>query len=66
MILPLCLAALLRLSSPDPDPLRVRHVAVVLPEGWQIPELARWSAFARREGLEIRTARETDRLGADW
>jgi hypothetical protein len=66
LILPLCLAALLRLSSPDPDPPRVRHVAVVMPEGWEIPELARWSAFARREGLEIRTARETDRLGADW
>jgi hypothetical protein len=66
LILSLCLAAFLRLSSPDPDPPRVRRVAVVLPGGWEIPELARWTAFARREGLEIRAAREPDRLSPDW
>lgn len=64
MILSLCLAAFLPLLSPDPDPRR--RVAVVLPEGWEIPELARWATFARREGLQIRMAREADRLGADW
>jgi hypothetical protein len=68
LILSLCLAALLRLSSPDPDPPRVRCVAVVLPEGWEIPELARWTGFARGrpKGLEIRVAREPERLGLDW
>jgi hypothetical protein len=66
LILSVCLAALFALSTPDPDPPRVRRVAVVLPEGWEIPELARWNAFARREGLEIRATRDADRLGPDW
>jgi hypothetical protein len=66
LILSLCLAALLGLSSPGRESLPVRRVAVLLPEGWEMPELTRWTAFARREGLEIRTARETERLAPDW
>jgi hypothetical protein len=41
-------------------------VAVVLPEDWEIPDLARWAAFARRQGLEIRVARDSDRIGPRW
>ena len=66
MILSLCLAALLRLTLPDPDPPPVRRVAVVLPAGWEIPELTRWAGFARRQGLEIRVAREPERVGPEW
>jgi hypothetical protein len=66
LILFLCLAVLLRSTFPGPDPPPVRRVAVVLPAGWEIPELARWAGFARRHGLEIRVARETERFGPDW
>ncbi len=66
MILSLCLAAILCSTFPDPDAPPGRRVAVVLPAGWAIPELARWTAFARREGLEIRVAREPERVGPEW
>ncbi len=66
MIVSLCLAAIFGFSSPDTDTPRTRRVAIVLPEGWEIPDLARWNALARREGLEIRTAREREQLGSEW
>lgn len=66
MILSLCLAVLLGSTFPDPDPPPVRRVAVVLPVGWEIPELVRWTGFARRHGLEIRVAREPERFGPEW
>jgi hypothetical protein len=68
LILSLCLAALFGLSSPDPDPPPVRRVALVLPEGWESPDLARWTRFARGrpEGLEIRVARDAHRIGPGW
>jgi hypothetical protein len=66
LIAAVLLSALLGLSPPGPDPPPARRVAVVLPEAWEIPDLARWVAFARREGLEIRVARDSDRIGPGW
>jgi len=52
LLLSVCLAALFGLASPDPDPPPARRVAVALPESWESADLARWTAFARREGLD--------------
>ena len=51
MLVSLCLLALLGLSS---------RVTIVLPDGWEATGFERWSAFARREGIEMRVARERE------
>jgi Glycoside Hydrolase Family 113 len=55
----LCLVALFAVASPEPA---ARRVAIVLPEGWPAETFERWSAFAKREGVELRVAREGDAL----
>ncbi|MDQ5857349.1 MAG: hypothetical protein M3542_03620, partial [Acidobacteriota bacterium] len=55
MFLFLFIASLIALASPDPAASTgERRVAVVLPRGWAIPELERWSSFAKRQGIEVR------------
>jgi len=66
LIAALLLPALFGFSPPGSDPPPARQVAVVLPQGWEFPDLERWAAFARREGLEIRVARDSDRIGPGW
>lgn len=55
MLLILFVALLLALDSPDAvaSP-GERRVAVVLPQGWALPELERWASFAKRQGIEVR------------
>jgi hypothetical protein len=66
LLLSLCLVALVGFASPGPDRAPVRRVAFALPDGWELPGLARWTAFARRERIEIRVAGESDVFGSDW
>ena len=65
MILALVVASILALASPDPDARSAeRRVAVVLPEGWTIPELERWASFARRQGVVVRVGEPPASNGA--
>ena len=52
MLVSLCLLALVGLST---------HVTIVLPDGWEATGFERWRVFARREGFEMRIAREAER-----
>jgi hypothetical protein len=55
LLLILFFASLIALASPDPAASPGgRRVAVVLPEGWALPELERWASFAKRQGIEVR------------
>ena len=54
MFLSLFLAPLLALASADPAPAPApRRVAILLPDGWELPELPRWTSFAKRAGIEV-------------
>ena len=55
MLLAVFLSSLLLLAPPDtPAPPAVRRIAVILPDGWELPDLERWASFAKRQGIEVR------------
>ena len=66
MLLALFLVSIFGLASKSPDPPLERRLAIVLPERWEIPGLERSIGFARRDGIEIRLAREGERLDPGW
>ncbi len=66
MLLSLFLVSILGLASRSPDPPLERHLAIVLPAGWEIPGLGRSIGFARRNGIEIRLARDRERFDPGW
>jgi Glycoside Hydrolase Family 113 len=66
VLLSLLFVSIFGFSSRGPDPPLERRVAIVLPEGWQLPGLEHWTGYARREGIEIRVAGESDVFGSDW
>ena len=70
MLVSLCLLAILGLASSDPasggSPGAVRRFAIVLPRGWPRDRFERWSAFALREGIELRLAAEGEPEPAGW
>lgn len=64
MLLVLFVASILALAAPDPAARSAeRRVAVVLPDGWSLPELERWAVFARREGVVVRVGEPP---GTEW
>jgi len=66
VLLSLFLFSILGLASRSPDPPLARRLAIVLPQGWEAGGLERSIGFARREGIEIRLAREGERLDPGW
>lgn len=72
MLVSLCLLALFGLVSParvagSPAPAEpTRRVAVVLPDGWPTARFERWTAFARREGIELRVLNESETEPIGW
>jgi hypothetical protein len=66
VLLSLFLVSIFGFVSRSPDPPLERHLAIVLPEGWEIPGLERSIGFARRDGIEIRLAREGKRIDPGW
>jgi hypothetical protein len=66
VLVSLFLVSVFGFSSASSEAPLERRVAIVLPEGWQVRGLERWAGFARREGIEIRLAGETERLPPGW
>jgi Glycoside Hydrolase Family 113 len=70
VLVSLCLVALLGLVLPDApsvaSPAAIRHIAIVLPRGWPAERFERWSAFALREGIEMRVVGEGEPKAAGW
>lgn len=70
MLVSLCLMALLGLASPELAAGGLseasRHVQIVLPRGWPAERFERWSAFAVRDGIELRIAREGEPEAEGW
>jgi len=72
VLVSLCLLALFGLvtavptdGSPAPSG-PTRRVAVVLPDGWPTTRFERWAAFARREGLQVRVAHQSEPDAIGW
>jgi len=68
-VLPVFLLALIGVvpGVPPPEsPDATRRIAIVLPGGWPATPFERWAAFARREGIEIRVARDDEPDRAGW
>lgn len=70
MLVVLGFLALVGLLSPEladaGAPPTGRRIAIVLPAGWPAERFERWHAFALREGIEMRLAREGERDAAGW
>lgn len=49
-------SSILAVLLPEPlvIPPGLRHVAVIAPAGWALPELERWASFAKRQGVVVR------------
>jgi hypothetical protein len=53
-------------AAPGETPAASRRIAIVLPDGWPSSSFERWTVFARRDGIEIRVARENEPDPAGW